>query len=90
MGDAAFINGMKAGAVSHLNDPVQPGSSEPVWEAPYLSPQNIHGLILVAGSDDATCHSKLQKILGVLRSSVSEVTAVSGKVRPGAVKGHEQ
>ncbi|KAK3112445.1 hypothetical protein LTR53_011282 [Teratosphaeriaceae sp. CCFEE 6253] len=87
--DRAFEAGMKAAAVS-LNDPLKNGSSELVWEAPYLAPQNLHGVILVAGSDDATCQQKLQKVMSVFGSSMSEVTRVSGKVRPGENKGHEQ
>ncbi|KAK3071137.1 hypothetical protein LTR53_009180 [Teratosphaeriaceae sp. CCFEE 6253] len=86
--DRAFEAGMKAAAVS-LNDPLKNGSSELVCEAPYFAPQNLHGVILVAGSDDATCQQKLQKVMSVFGSSMSEVTRVSGKVRPGENKGHE-
>ncbi|KAK3659682.1 hypothetical protein LTR56_001045 [Elasticomyces elasticus] len=86
--DPAFEAGMKAAAAS-LHDPVKSGSSDPAWESSYLAPQNIHGLILVAGSDDATVQQKLQKLMGVFGSSMSEVHRVSGKVRPGENKGHE-
>ena len=88
--DQAFESGMKAAAPS-LHDPLQNGSqSEPAYESTFLAPQNIHGVILAAGSDDSTCSQKLQKIMGMFGSSASEVNRISGKVRPGAMKGHEQ
>ena len=89
-GDRDFERGMKSAAAS-LNDPLKPGSSsEPAWEDAFLSPQNLHGVLLVAGSDDKICNDKLQKIQGIFGSSVKEVTRIGGKVRQGAMKGHEQ
>ena len=89
-GDRDFEQGMKSAAAS-LNDPLKPGSSsEPAWADAFLSPQKLHGIVLVAGSDAAICTTKLQKIQTLLGSSVKEVTRISGKVREGAMKGHEQ
>lgn len=88
--DQVFESGMKATAAS-LHDPLQNGSqTEPAYESAFLTPENIHGVILAAGSDDATCSQKLQKIMGIFGSSAREVNRLSGKVRPGAMKGHEQ
>lgn len=87
--DLAFEAGMKAAAAS-LHDPVQAGSTDPAWESAYLTPQNIHGVVLVAGSDDGVVQQKLQKLTSIFGSTVSEVSRVSGKVRPGENKGHEQ
>ncbi|KAK5726532.1 hypothetical protein LTR17_012655 [Elasticomyces elasticus] len=86
--DPAFEAGMKAAAAS-LHDPMKSGSSDPAWESSYLTPQNIHGVILVAGSDDANVQHKLEKLTGVFGPSMSEVHRVSGKVRPGENKGHK-
>ncbi|KAK5701795.1 hypothetical protein LTR97_004613 [Elasticomyces elasticus] len=77
--DSSFEAGMKAAAAS-LQDPMNSETSEPAWESPY-SIQDIHGVILVAGSGD--------KLTGIFGSSLEEVHQVSGKVRPGENKGHE-
>jgi len=81
--------GMKAGAPA-LNDPIQAGSTDPNWETPFPTPQKIHGLITIACSDDFICQTQLSQIKTFFGSAISEVTTVSGKVRPGAMKGHEQ
>ncbi|KAK4901646.1 hypothetical protein LTR27_001418 [Elasticomyces elasticus] len=86
--DPSFEAGMKAAAQS-LQDPLQDGSSDPVWESPYLAPQHIHGVILVAGSDNSEVQQKLRGLTSIFGSSLDEVHRVSGKVRPGEHKGHE-
>ncbi|EMC99592.1 hypothetical protein BAUCODRAFT_571758 [Baudoinia panamericana UAMH 10762] len=86
--DPAFDAGMKAGAAS-LADPLRSGSSDPAWEDVYLHPENVHGVILAAGSDDGICSQKLQTIMSIFGPSAGEVHRVSGKVRPGEMKGHE-
>lgn len=88
MNDQAFMAGAKA-AASILNDPMKLGSSEPDWDDAFMHPGQIDGVLLVAGSDPDICSSKLQKMQSILDSTITEVTQIQGKVRPGAMKGHE-
>ncbi|KAI7198629.1 hypothetical protein D0869_00372 [Hortaea werneckii] len=87
--DAAFEAGMKKGAAA-LHDPLKAGStSEPVWEEAFGAPQHLHGVVFAAGSAQKNCQEKLEKIKSILGTSMKVVTTVSGKVRPGEMKGHE-
>lgn len=94
--DQLFEAGMKAGAsgndASALGDPFKAGSTtDPNWEEQWLHPEPIHGILLVAGSDDQQVRTKLEKVKGLFgQGSVKEILSISGKVRPGAEKGHEQ
>lgn len=88
MGDAPFNSGMKAVAKDVLNDPVANG--QPKYEPAFMSPDKLHGIILIAGNTPAIVDKKLADIKGVLGATVKEVTTIKGKVRPGNVKGHEQ
>ena len=46
---------------------------------------------MVAGSDENQVQQKLDKVKGLFgQGTVKEVTTIAGKVRPGAMKGHEQ
>jgi len=88
--DLHFEGGMKSEAAS-LNDPLKDGTAaEPAWEAAFSSPAKLHGVLLSAGSDRQECQKKLDKITGILGSSIRVTTTISGKVRPGAMEGHEQ
>ncbi|KAI7239998.1 hypothetical protein KC343_g4327 [Hortaea werneckii] len=87
--DAAFEAGMKKGAAS-LHDPLKAGStSEPAWEEAFGAPQNLHGVLFAAGSAQKNCQEKLDKVKSILGASMKVIATVSGKVRPGEMKGHE-
>lgn len=88
--DPHFEAGMKQGA-AELHDPLKPTSkTEPAWEDAFMSPQRLHGVILVAGSDVKNCQAKLDKIKNLLGSSMKITSTVSGKTRPGKMDKHEQ
>ena len=89
MGDQPFNQGMKAVAGNILADPVQ-SNGQPKYEPAFLSPEKLHGIILVAGNTAQIVDTKLNDIKKVLGGTVKEVTTIKGKVRPGEFKGHEQ
>lgn len=88
MSDTPFNSGMKAVAKDILNDPVANG--QPKYEPAFMSPDKLHGVILVAGNTPQIVDNKLADIKGVLGATVKEIITIKGKVRPGSVKGHEQ
>ena len=93
-GDVLFEKGMKAGAVTDLNDPIKSGT-EPACDAPFMQPQNLHGVVLVAGNSPENVKSQMDKVKSFWKfpgsnAFISEVTTLKGKVRPGEFKGHEQ
>lgn len=61
---------------------------KPDWDAAFL--QEIHGVTLVAGDSHDTVNSKLADVKQILGATVKEITTLSGDVRPGDQKGHEQ
>jgi len=73
-----------------IGDPIKPGTNEPNWEDPFTKPELLHGVVLVAGNDDAQVSRKLDSIKRAFRSSVKELETISGKVRPVPFRGHEQ
>jgi hypothetical protein len=94
--DSHFKDGMKARAIGTtaspeiIGDPIKPGTNEPDWEDPFTKPELLHGVVLVAGNDDAQVSRKLDSIKRAFRSSVKELETISGKVRPVPFRGHEQ
>lgn len=88
MGDGPFNSGMKAVAKDILQDPVANG--QPKYEPAFMSPDKLHGVILVASNTPEGVNNKLAAIKKVLGSTVKEVDTIEGKVRPGKNKGHEQ
>ena len=88
MGDIPFKSGMKAVAKDILQDPVANG--QPKYEPTFMSPDKLHGVILVASNTRQGVDNKLAAIKKVLGSTVKEVDTIEGKVRPKPNKGHEQ
>lgn len=88
MGDAPFNSGMKDVAKDVLQDPVTNG--QPNYEPAFLSPDKLHGVILVASNTPQGVENRLSDIKKILGSTVKEITTIKGKVRPGEFKGHEQ
>lgn len=88
MGDPAFASGMKAVAKETLQDPLKNG--QPNYEKAFMSPDKLHGVILVAGNTTQIVKNKLGDIKKFLGGTVSEIETIEGKVRPGDVNGHEQ
>lgn len=99
IGDSAFKAGMLAGAQA-LGDGItsSSGQFDSKWNAPFK--QDIHGVILITGHDDATTAAKLQQVqkifsIGTPTAMIREVGTSVGRVRDKDpkgqdVKGHEQ
>ena len=64
------------------------GSFTPDWDNTFL--QEIHGVALVAGDSHDSVNEALANVKDILGVSVSEISTISGDVRPGDQKGHEQ
>ena len=88
MGDEPFSSGMKAVAKDTLHDPVANG--QPKYEPAFMSPEKLHGVILVAGNTPQIVENRLTDIKKILGATVKEISTIKGKVRPGEFKGHEQ
>lgn len=85
-----FSKGMKVDA-EDLGDPVAGESAAPsTWDAQFMSPEKIHGVVLVAGNSAANVQNKLLEVRDVLEGLMKEVVTVDGKVRPGDMRAHEQ
>lgn len=78
MGDAPFNSGMKAVAEGILQDPSANG--QPKYEPAFMSPDKLHGVVLVAGNTPQIVENKLTAIKKSLGATVKEVTAIHGKV----------
>lgn len=78
MGDVPFHSGMKAVAADILQDPVANG--RPKYEPAFMSPDKLHGVVLVAGNTPQIVENKLAAIKRSLGATVKEVTAIKGKV----------
>lgn len=66
----------------------------PNWLPAFLQ-GNIHGVILISGDSDITIAATrltIERIfsVGAHNATLHEVTTLTGTVRPGAEKGHEQ
>ncbi|KAF7505413.1 hypothetical protein GJ744_000959 [Endocarpon pusillum] len=69
------------------------GKFDPHWIPEFK--KEIHGLIQVAGDSHDTVKDKLEEIqkifsVGNNNTTIQKVFRVTGDVRPGAQKGHEQ
>lgn len=85
-----FSKGMKKDA-QDLGDPVADEEAAPsTWDAPFMVPQKIHGVVLVAGNSAANVKNKLFEVRDILEGLVKEIVTVDGKVRPGDMRAHEQ
>lgn len=88
--DPTFTSGMREDA-KNLGDSGAPGADgkfQPSWDAAFL--QELHGVALVTGDSRDTVNQKLASVKQILSTSVKEVTTITGDVRPGDQKGHEQ
>lgn len=81
---------MKSGASNLGDNGVQQadGTFQPDWDDTFL--QEIHGVTLVTGTDHDTVNEKLASVKDVLSGAVTEISTLSGDVRPGDEAGHEQ
>ena len=94
IGDKTFNKGMLADA-EFLGDQgsFPSGKFDPDWIPEFK--QEIHGLIQVAGDSRNTVNDKLDDIKDIFSvgeddATIHKVFKVTGDVRPGAEKGHEQ
>ncbi len=95
IGDINFNAGMLADA-KDLGDQGSTSSSgnfDPDWIPEFK--EEIHGLIQVAGDSHDTVKDKLEEIKDIFSvgeddATMHKVFRVTGDVRPGAEKGHEQ
>lgn len=95
IGDGPFQEGMLAGA-ENLGDPGTKSSTgvfTPDWIPAFK--QTIHGVILVSGDSHETVAKQLEEIEDIFffhthEALIHEVIRISGDVRPGKEKGHEQ
>jgi len=70
------------------------GTFTPDWDPAFKS-NTIDGLIFISGDCHATVKAELKKIediffVGTSHALIKEVFTISGDVRPGKEKGHEQ
>ena len=81
---------MQAGASSLGDNGVtqSDGSFNPDWDATFL--QEIHGVALVTGDSHDTVNDKLAIVRNIISDSITEISTISGDVRPGDEAGHEQ
>ncbi|KAL9077060.1 MAG: hypothetical protein Q9157_003508 [Trypethelium eluteriae] len=87
--DTLFNNGMKSDA-SNLGDSGMQqadGTFQPDWDDTFL--QEIHGVTLVTGDSHDTVNDKLASVKDILSGTVTEISTLSGDVRPGDEAGHE-
>jgi len=89
--DSSFTSGMRNSAIRTLGDNqvTDPdGTVRPDWDDTFL--QEIHGVALVAGDSHDSVNEALTNVKNILSNSVKEISTISGDVRPGDQKGHEQ
>lgn len=85
IGDKKFTDGMAIDA-KNLGDNMK--GDTPDWDSTFL--QEIHGVALVTGDSHDTLNQKMADVKDILKDTVKEISTVSGDVRPGDQKGHEQ
>ena len=90
IGDGLFNSGMKANALTLGDNGVQEsnGTFQPDWDGTFM--QEIHGVALVTGDSHDSVDDKLAIVKDVLSASITEISTLSGDVRPGDQMGHEQ
>ena len=95
IGDSLFKAGQLASA-KNLNDrgtEKGDGKFDPSWEPAFK--KVLHGVILITGDSHQTVQEVLSQIkklflIGQANSIIHEILSLTGDVRPGAEKGHEQ
>ena len=92
IGDSVFVNGMLKDA-KNLGDPGTANDDTPDW-APAFK-HGVDGMILVAGESHQTVAAQLAEVESIFlarapHATIHEVIRISGDVRPGKEKGHEQ
>ncbi|KAI9693742.1 MAG: hypothetical protein M1822_003013 [Bathelium mastoideum] len=90
IGDTLFNSGMLSGSSALGDNGAQQanGTFQPNWDEAFL--QEIHGVTLVTGDSHDTVNEKLASVKDALSGSVTEISTISGDVRPGDEAGHEQ
>ena len=83
-----FILGQEAGAVATLGDPKSANGTTPDWDPHFL--EDLHGIILISGDSHDTTDKKKKEIDAIFGSSIKEIIAIRGDVRPGTEAAHEQ
>ena len=83
-----FIIGQQQDALNTLGDPKSADGKTPDWDPHFL--QDIHGVILISGDSHVTTDKKKAEIDLIFNTSIKEIIAIRGDVRPGAEDGHEQ
>lgn len=83
------------GRAEFLGDPGTTNGSSftPNWLPEFK--EDIHGVVLVSGESHATVGEELKKVENIFKlghpdASIKEIIKISGHVRPGKEKGHEQ
>lgn len=95
IGDDAFDAGMLAGA-QNLGDRgiiTSQNKFSPSWDPAFK--QEIHGVILFTGDSHETIHANLKQVkkiflVGQSDAIIYQILSLTGDVRPGSEKGHEQ
>ncbi|KAF2707322.1 DyP-type peroxidase [Pleomassaria siparia CBS 279.74] len=86
--DPAFSNGMKNdAAVLGDNGVFGDDGFVPDWDAAFL--EEIHGVALIAGDSHESVDEKLANVKDILKTTVKEISTLSGDVRPGDERGRE-
>lgn len=87
--DSLFTSGMRDGAEGLGDNGVRQGDKfQPDWDSTFL--QEIHGVTLITGDSHDSLNEKLASVKDILSGTVKEIATISGDVRPGDQKGHEQ
>ena len=84
--DDGFTAGQLADAKG-LGDEMN-GNGTPEWNPQWK--QNIDGVLSVAGSSPQSVEKLVHQARAILGSSIKDIIALDGHVRPGKEKGHEQ
>lgn len=87
-GDSVFEQGMRSDSTRALEDPVKPNTSDPDWDAEWLS-NSLDGVLSVAGSDFQTVQDKINRITNLFGSSIKLAFKIDGNTRPGQFRGKE-
>lgn len=80
-GDAVFDKGMN-------NDDERKDLGDGEWAPEFV--KDIDGVIITTGHNVTKADGILAKVLHLLGNTITEVTRVTGKVRPKPVEAHEQ
>lgn len=95
IGDNSFKAGQLASAEA-LHDrgtKTSNGKFDPTWEPAFK--KGLHGVILITGDSQQTVQGVLSQIkklflVGQANATIRESLSLTGDVRPGVEKGHEQ